>query len=735
MNATSRQTAVRSISKSVPPSPERATTASDKLPELFGSHVFKDSVQRQRLAHPVYEALRRTIDTGAMLDPSIADAVATAMKEWAIERGATHYTHWFQPMTGLTAEKHDSFIRQLPDGRAILEFSGRELIQGEPDASSFPSGGIRATFEARGYTAWDPTSPAFLRETPHGATLTIPTAFCSWTGEALDKKTPLLRSCEAINKQAIRVLHLLGEKQVVKVSPTLGAEQEYFLVDRSFYHLRPDLVSCGRTTFGAPPPKGQQLEDHYFGAITQRVLSFMMDLEQELWKLGIPIKTRHNEVAPSQFELAPIFENVVVAVDHNMLTMEVAKQLSERHGLQCLLNEKPFAGINGSGKHLNFSLDDGFGNNLLEPGHTPHENLKFMIFLTAILRGLDLHQDLLRASVATAGNDHRLGANEAPPAIMSAFVGSQLEEVIQSLIEGRAPNASSSSGAGGELRLGVNTLPPIPRDISDRNRTSPFAFTGNKFEFRAVGSGQSLSYPAMILNTIVAESLDYIATEIEARGGPGDRPEVIQGLVREILTKHQRILFSGDNYSAEWVAEAERRGLYNLKDTPAAIARFDAPENVELFKSYGIFTPRETESRANVMNITYAHRIGVEAKTMIDMASTMILPAAVRHQERLAGSIAAVRAATPKADVDPQRKLLARTTDHINALALSVERLKEMTHRAEETGGPLAGIARAFRDDVLPEMEAMRTIGDELEQIVGDDLWPLPKYRELLYLH
>jgi glutamine synthetase len=730
MNATSRQSAVRSISKSVPPSPERASV-SDKLPEMFGSHVFKDSVQRQRLAHPVYEALRRTIDTGALLDPSIADAVATAMKEWAIERGATHYTHWFQPMTGLTAEKHDSFIRQLPDGRAILEFSGRELIQGEPDASSFPSGGIRATFEARGYTAWDPTSPAFLRETPHGATLTIPTAFCSWTGEALDKKTPLLRSCEAISKQAVRILHLLGEEQAVRVSPTLGAEQEYFLIDRSFFHLRPDLVSCGRTVFGAPPPKGQQLEDHYFGAITQRVLSFMMDLEEELWKLGIPITTRHNEVAPSQFELAPIFEHVVVATDHNMLTMEVAKQLSERHGLQCLLNEKPFDGINGSGKHLNYSLDDGLGNNLLEPGHTPHDNLKFMIFLTAILRGLDLHQDLLRASVASAGNDHRLGANEAPPAIMSAFVGTQLEDVIQSLIEGRSPSSSS----GGELRLGVNTLPPIPRDISDRNRTSPFAFTGNKFEFRAVGSGQSLSYPAMVLNTIVAESLDYMATEIEQRGGTGDRRDVIQQLVREILAKHQRILFSGDNYSADWVLEAERRGLYNLKDTPAALARFDAPENVELFKNYGIFTPRETESRANVLNITYAHRVGVEAKTMADMASTMIVPAAVRYQERLANSIAAVRVAAPKADVEPQQRLLARTTDRINALTLSTERLVEITHRAESLEGPAGDVARAFREEVLPEMETMRAIGDELEEIVGDDLWPLPKYRELLHLH
>ena len=731
MNATSRQTAVRSISDALPPSPERAQGQKDALPELFGVNVFNDGVQRQRLARPVYEALRRTIDTGESLDPSIADAVATAMKEWAIERGATHYTHWFQPMTGLTAEKHDAFIRQLPDGRAILEFSGRELIQGEPDASSFPSGGIRATFEARGYTAWDPTSPAFLRETPHGATLTIPTAFCSWTGEALDKKTPLLRSCEAISKQAVRVLHLLGEEQVVKVSPTCGAEQEYFLIDRSFYHLRPDLVSCGRTTFGAPPPKGQQLEDHYFGAITQRVLSFMMDLEQELWKLGIPIKTRHNEVAPSQFELAPIFEHVVVATDHNMLTMEVAKQLSERHGLQCLLNEKPFADVNGSGKHLNWSLQDNLGNNLLEPGSTPHDNLKFMLFLTAIVRGLDLHQDLLRASVATAGNDHRLGANEAPPAIMSAFVGSQLEDVIQSLIEGRAPSASS----GGELRLGVGTLPPIPRDISDRNRTSPFAFTGNKFEFRAVGSSQSLSYPAMILNTIVAESLDYIASEIEKRGGPGDRRDVIQNLVREILTRHQRILFSGDNYSDDWVAEAERRGLYNLKDTPAALARFDAPENVELFKAYGVFTPRETESRANVLNLTYAHRIGVEAKAMIDMASTMILPAATRSQERLAASIAAVQSASSQADLGPQMTLLGRTCDLINQLVTSIDRLNEATERAEQTAGQTGDVARAFRDDVLPEMNTMRTIGDELEQVVGDDLWPLPKYRELLYLH
>jgi glutamine synthetase len=741
MNATARQAAVRSIATESFQLPARESAPSDRhhLPELFGALVFNDSVQRQRLPRAVYEALRRTIDAGAELDPRIADSVANAMKDWAIEHGATHFTHWFQPMTGLTAQKHDSFIRQTADGRAILEFSGKELIKGEPDASSFPSGGIRATFEARGYTAWDPTSPAFLRTTPNGATLTIPTAFCSWTGEALDKKTPLLRSCEAIDRQAVRLLHLLGEKDVTRVYPTTGPEQEYFLIDRRFFALRPDLVSCGRTLFGARPPKGQELEDHYFGAISQRVLAFMMDLEQELWKLGIPIKTRHNEVAPSQFELAPIFEQVTVATDHNMLTMEILKEVSERHGLHCLLAEKPFAGINGSGKHNNWSLADNLGNNMLEPGNTPHDNLKFVLFLTAIIRAVDLHQDLLRASVASAGNDHRLGANEAPPAIVSIFVGAQLEEVINSLVDGRGPKSSTygagASGAAKDLRLGVTTLPPLPRDTSDRNRTSPFAFTGNKFEFRAVGASQSIAYPNVILNTIVAESLDHIATEIEKRSGTGDRREAIQVLVRETLTKHRRILFSGDNYSAEWVQEAERRGLYNLRDTPSALLAFSAKTNVELFDKYKVFSPRETESRATVQNLMYVHRVSVEAISMRDIASTMILPAAMQFQRELAESISAVTAVQPQADLKSQRELLNQVTETIQRLRGAVADLNRARHAAEETRGAANDTAAAFRDRVLPLMNQVREQADLLEGWVDDQIWPLPKYRELLFLH
>ncbi len=728
-----RLAAVRAIStdSSAVAAADRSDARS-RLPELFGSLVFSDHAQRSRLPKSIYAALRRTIDAGEALDPRIADAVANAMKDWAIEHGATHYTHWFQPMTGLTAQKHDSFLQQTNDGRAILEFSGKELIKGEPDASSFPSGGIRATFEARGYTAWDPTSPAFLRRTPHGSTLCIPTAFASWTGEALDLKTPLLRSTEAISKQAVRLLHLLGERAVTKVHPTCGAEQEYFLIERQFFMLRPDLVATGRTLFGARPPKGQELEDHYFGAISQRILAFMMDLENELWRLGIPIKTRHNEVAPSQFELAPIFEQVTVATDHNMLTMEVLKDVAERHGLTCLLAEKPFAGVNGSGKHDNYSLADDQGNNLLEPGSTPHDNLKFMVFLSAIVRAVDLHQDLLRASVATAGNDHRLGANEAPPAIVSIFVGTQLEDVILSLIEGRAPKASTS---GKELRLGVNTLPPLPRDQSDRNRTSPFAFTGNKFEFRAVGASQSIAWPNTILNTIVAESLDWMSSEIERRGGTGDRREVIQTLVREIFTRHKRILFSGDNYAQEWVQEAERRGLLNLRDTPSALASLASTANAELFDRYGVCSARELEARATVLNQAYAHRISVEALSMRDMAQTLVLPAAMQAQKRAAESIAAVMSVLPQADLRAQKEHLTQITEAVGRLRGAIGELAKARHLAEEHKGSANDVGGVFRREVVPAMVTVREQGDLLESIVDDDLWPLPKYRELLFLH
>ena len=702
-----------------------------RLPELFGENVFDDASQRQRLPKDVYRALRRTIEAGEELAPGIADAVANAMKDWAAERGATHYTHWFLPMTGLTAEKHDSFLTISPQGRGLLEFSGKELIKGEPDASSFPSGGIRATFEARGYTAWDPTSPAFLRGSDYGSTLTIPTAFCSWTGEALDKKTPLLRSVEALDQQAGRLLHLIGEEQVEKVYSTVGAEQEYFLVDRRLWALRPDLVSCGRTLFGARPAKGQELEDHYFGAISQRVLAYMMDLERELWKHGIPIKTRHNEVAPHQYELAPLFEHVTVSTDHNMLCMELMKNLAERHGLACLLHEKPFAGVNGSGKHNNWSMADDRGNNLLDPGSTPHDNLKFILFLTAIIRGVDLHQDLLRASVAGPGNDHRLGANEAPPAIVSIYVGSELEDVITALVEGRAPTASPRAG---ELRLGVNTIPPLPHDTSDRNRTSPFAFTGNKFEFRAVGASQSIATCNTVINTIVAESIDYLATEIEARGGPGDRRDVIQALVRETLTRHRRILFNGDNYSEGWIQEAERRGLSNFVDTPSALANFASEKSVALFDKYAVLNEREARARANVMFLKYCHRINVEAMATRDMAATHILPAAIAYETRLAQALVSVAAVSPQIDVAPQRELLDQVASAINRLKSSIDVLASAQHAVEEGDRAEDRQAVRVRDEVVPAMAAVRAHADGLEVLVDDDLWPLPKYGELLSL-
>jgi glutamine synthetase len=692
--------------------------------------VFNDRVMRERLPKDTYKALRQTIDRGAALKPEVATVVANAMKDWALEHGATHFTHWFQPMTGLTAEKHDSFLTPTADGRGLMEFSGKELIKGEPDASSFPSGGIRATFEARGYTAWDPTSPAFLRKTARGATLCVPTAFCSWTGEALDQKTPLLRSMQALSVHAVRLLHLLGESGVSRVLTTLGCEQEYFLVDRRFYYARPDLVATGRTLFGARPPKGQELEDHYFGAISERVMAYMQDLEQELWRLGIPARTRHNEVAPGQFELAPVFEEASVAADHNMLTMEVMKAVAERHGFACLLHEKPFAGVNGSGKHNNWSMSDNLGNNLLDPGHTPHENLKFIVFLTAITRAVDLHQDLLRASVAHAGNDHRLGANEAPPAIISIYVGSQLEDIINGLIQGTAP---AKKGAD-KMQLGVTTLPPLPRDQSDRNRTSPFAFTGNKFEFRAVGSSQAVAHPNTLLNTIVAESLDFMATEIEKRGGKGDRRETIAALVREVLTQHQRILFNGDNYSEEWVNEAEKRGLLNLRDTPSALARLATEPNQRLFEKYAVFTPRETTSRSNIAFHTYLQRVNVEAQTAKSLAATMVLPAGMAYQEHLARSIQGVQQVLPRTDVKSQVEVLEQVTRSINELKRALDHLEQARAQADGHHGSPEQHAAAYRDLVMPAMAELRTHADALESQVDDALWPLPKYREMLFL-
>ncbi|MEM6567095.1 MAG: glutamine synthetase III [Planctomycetota bacterium] len=728
--ASTRQEAVRSIASDAFLDLREDTSglAGQSLSDSYGRYVFNDEVQRQRLPEAVYTALRKTIESGARLEIEIADEVARSMKSWAVEHGATHYTHWFQPMTGLTAEKHDSFLKPTSNGQAILEFSGKQLSQGEPDASSFPSGGLRATFEARGYTAWDPTSPAFIRRSASGATLCIPTAFCSWTGEALDKKTPLLRSCEAISKAAVRMLHAIGEASVTRVSPTTGVEQEYFLVDRQFYHLRPDMMACGRTLFGSAPYKGQEFDDHYFGAISGRVLDFMRDLEKELWLLGVPIQTRHNEVAPSQFELAPQYSGVSVSVDQNMLTMSVLQDVAERHGLTALLHEKPYAGFNGSGKHMNWSIGDDLGHNLLEPGQTPHENLKFMLVLTAIVRAVDLHQDLLRAAIASAGNDHRLGANEAPPAIISIFVGSQLAEIIDAMIEGRTPENAGE----GSLRLGVDALPVLPQDISDRNRTSPFAFTGNKFEFRAVSSNQSVAYPAAFLNTIVAESMDYICDQLEERGGAN--AETINAVVRETLASHRRILFDGDNYSSDWVDEAERRGLLNRRTTPEALVALSDEKNLELFERFGVLSSHELESRANVSNEIYASKIRVEALATIDMGRTMILPAATAFQRQLSDTIRGVRDIDASIDTEAQVGALRAATAAASDLQGAIDRLVERLESVESRDFGEAEHAQAMLDEVVPAMNAVREIADRLEQMVDDDLWPLPKYRELMFV-
>ncbi len=730
MMASTRKAAVRSISNALPREFADCSGGANRLPDEYGRYVFNDQVQRQRLPKPVYQALRKTIDTGAPLAPDVADAVASAMKEWAIENGATHYTHWFQPMTGSTAEKHDSFLEPVGDGSAILEFSGRQLSQGEPDASSFPTGGLRATFEARGYTAWDPTSPAFLRKSPDGATLTIPTAFCSWTGDALDKKTPLLRSCQALSTSAVRLLNLIGESTITRVMPDAGTEQEYFLIDRQFYELRPDLVACERTLFGARPYKGQEFDDHYFGKISPRVLRFMRELEHELWMLGVPAKTRHNEVAPSQFELAPVYSGVSVSADQNLLTMDVMKEVAARHGMVALLHEKPFARLNGSGKHLNWSLSDNHGKNLLDPGRTPHDNLRFILTLTAIIRAVDLRQGLLRASIASAGNDHRLGANEAPPAIISIFIGSQLEEVVNAIIEGRPP---SNDGADEVLRLGVTALPHLPRDVTDRNRTSPFAFTGNKFEFRAVASSQSIAYPAAFLNLAVAESMDHISDRIEALGGPST--ENIQTVVRETLAAHKRILFSGDNYSEEWKQEAARRGLLDRTTTPEALSDFASPENIRLFEKYGVFNANEATSRVSVMLETYAMKINVEAIATRDIAMTMILPAAMAHQRNLAESIAAVSKVIGSEELDAQREILALTTQAIGNMKGSIDDLLAMQHELEAADLDEPRLVAAYCERILPGMLAVREAADLLERLVDDDLWPLPKYREMLFLH
>ena len=698
------------------------------IKDLFGVNVFNEEVQKARLPKPVFKALHKTIKQGAQLtDPAVADAVASAMKDWAIEHGATHYTHLFQPMTGLTAEKHDSFLSPTGTGTALAEFSGKELIKGEPDASSFPSGGIRATFEARGYTGWDPTSPAYIREGPNGATLVIPTVFVSWTGEALDKKTPLLRSMEALSHQALRILRVFGNTEARKVFTTVGPEQEYFLIDKHFVYARPDLLNCGRTLFGAKPPKGQELEDQYFGTIPERVLACMADCEAEMFKLGIPVKTRHNEVAPSQYEIAPIFEDSNLATDHNQLCMDVMRRTSEKYGLVCLLHEKPFAGINGSGKHNNWSMATDTGENLLNPGDSPHENAQFLVFCVAVIRAVARYPELLRVSVASAGNDHRLGANEAPPAIISIFLGDQLQDVMDQLER----SDLRATKQGGFMEVGVSVLPNLPRDAGDRNRTSPFAFTGNKFEFRAVGSSFSIGGPNTVLNTIVAESLDFIATRLEdaTRGGK-DLNKAIQDLLPGLLKESKKVVFNGDGYSEEWHKEAERRGLPNLKSTVDALPVIVSKESVNLFTKYKVYSERELQSRYAIFAEKYVKEVNIEANMMIHMAKTMILPAALRYQAEVAGAVNATKAAG--VDNAAQLEHLRDLTGTITHFQGATAALEKAAHHHPE-GDPFAH-AKYMRDSVIPKTVDLRVHGDKLETLVADDLWPLPTYREMLFI-
>lgn len=705
--------------------------------DIFAQNVFNRATMRAVLPKNVYKAVIRCLDHGEQLDASMADIVANAMKDWAISRGATHFTHWFQPMTGLTAEKHDAFlVFSGEEGQPNLEFSGKLLIQGEPDASSFPSGGIRSTFEARGYTGWDPTSPAFLMESVNGKTLCIPTVFCSYSGHALDKKTPLLRSMDAISKQAVRLLNLLGNDSK-RVTCTVGAEQEYFLIDDAYYLARPDIINAGRALFGARPPKGQEMEDHYWGSIKERVLAFMMDTEAELYKLGVPVKTRHNEVAPAQFEVAPVFETSNLATDHNMLLMEVFRNTARKHGLRCLFHEKPFSGVNGSGKHNNWSMADERGNNLLDPGHTPQDNQQFVAVLTAVIRAVNKYGHLLRASIAFAGNDHRLGANEAPPAIMSIYLGDKLTQVVEALISGKKEISVQS----GTLQFGVTSLPELPRDDSDRNRTSPFAFTGNKFEFRAVGSSQSIAWPNAVLNTIVAESLDYVASEIEKLVKSGtDLGAAVEKVVRETLSENKRILFNGDNYSREWHEEAERRGLPNLKTTPEALPCLVDKETLALFKKYEVLENEELVSRYHINIEAYCKTVNIESLLTANMARTMILPAALDYQQKVAQTIAATRAAVNGVNLSTQEHLLKELCEKICSLQTAIDKLESMVKEAhhEESGDHEAenlNRARFFEQKVIPAMNAVRTFADELELIVDDSLWPLPKFREMLYVY
>ncbi|MHC1790272.1 glutamine synthetase III family protein [Solidesulfovibrio sp.] len=696
-----------------------------KPTEVFGCNVFNDKVMRERLPKHVYKSLKKTIELGEKLDATIADTVANTMKDWAIERGATHFTHVFYPLTGMTAEKHDAFL--VPDGKggAVAEFSGKMLIQGEPDASSFPSGGLRSTFEARGYTAWDVTSPAYILENPNGTFLCIPTAFVSWTGEALDKKTPLLRSTQALNKQAKRVIKLFGVETKLPLGSFAGPEQEYFLIDRNFVFSRPDLLIAGRTLFGAKPPKGQEFEDQYFGVIPRRVLSFMMEVERELYKLGVPVKTRHNEVAPSQFEIAPIFETGNLATDHNQMVMTVLRTVAKRYGMICLLHEKPFAGINGSGKHLNYSIGNAELGSLYDPGDTPHDNAQFLVFCAAAIRAVHKFGPLLRATVASASNDHRLGANEAPPAIMSIYLGEQLTDVFEQIKKGKVEGSKQK----GVMSIGVDTLPPLPMDPGDRNRTSPFAFTGNRFEFRAVGSSQSIAGSQVALNAMMADSLDFIATKLEAAtgGDPSKLNAAVQAVIQEIIRDHGAVVFNGDGYSEEWHAEAEKRGLPNLKTTPDALPVISSPEVVKLFTTYGIFSEAELKSREEIYLEQYVKTLQTEANLVVRMAKTIILPAALRYQGELAATCANLKAIGHDYKMDTLECVTAKLRD-IQAKTAELEKLME--HSA---AGTLAE-AKYMCCTILPAMNEVRAIADALEAVVADDLWSLPSYQEMLFI-
>jgi len=708
--------------------------AQQRVDAIFGVDVFSQKVMRQRLPKEVYKGLMETIQKGKKLDPHIADIVAAAMKDWAIENGATHYTHWFQPLTGLTAEKHDAML--VPEatggdgGGVMFEFSGKALVQGEPDASSFPSGGLRATFEARGYTAWDPTSPAFLNRTEGSVTLCIPTAFVSWTGEALDKKTPLLRSMDALNEQAMRILKLFGtDKGVSRVLTTLGPEQEYFLVDKGLFYARPDLMVCNRTLFGAQPPKGQQLEDHYFGSIPGRVMAFMSEVEREVYRVGVPLKTRHNEVAPGQYEFAPIFETTNVACDHQMVLMETLRRVAPRYGMQCILHEKPFAGINGSGKHNNWSMTTDTGVNLLDPKDDTHTNMQFLVFVCAVIRAVDMHADLLRASVASAANDHRLGANEAPPAIISIFLGDMLTDIIEQIQTGSFKRTLK----GGDLDLGARILPHLPRDSGDRNRTSPFAFTGNKFEFRAVGSSATSAWPNTVLNTIIAESLDFIATKLQKAAGAGPSPTKLLAAVKTVLKQtvkdHKRVIFNGDGYSEAWHKEAERRGLPNLKDTVDAVPVLKSKKAVDLFKKYKVLSKPEVDSRAHIIIERFVKEVTIEAETMVSMARTMIAPACTEYQTKLAQAVSATEAAG--VDCIEQREQLEKFVETFSRLRACID---AVDHAAEHHEADPFVHARQIKKVLRPAMAELRKVADEIETVMPVSLWPLPSYRELLFI-